>query len=467
MADTQIEISKLKAVKRFRSLTAQLPSQPPMLEGTGALIVVLLLLPKLMIGQQAQSKPGGESPLTITLQNAIERAKANNQQLLSANLNTALAREDRIQARAGLLPSLSYNNQYIYTQGNGTPSGVFVANDGVHIYNSQATIHEEVISLSHIAEYKRTVLAQAIAEAKAQVVARGIVATVAQNYYALVVAQRHYTNAQQSLKEAQSFVDITQKLEKGGEVARSDVLKAQIVLQQRQRDLQESQLAIEKARISVAVLIFPDYRTDFTVVDDLQTPLPLAPFSEIRALATEKNPNLRAAQITLQQESLGVKAAKAGYLPTFSFDYWYGINANEFAIYSGDRRNLGYSLQGSLNFPIWNWGTTKSKIRQAEFRRSQAQLDLSLTQKEVLSELNSLYAEAQSVLTQLDSLHNSLDMASESLRLILLQYQAGEVSVLEVVDAQTTLTQARNAHDDGLSRYRVALANLQTLTGTL
>jgi len=467
MAETQIEISKLKAVKRFRSLTAQLPSQPPMLEGTGALIVVLLLFPKLMIGQQAQSKPGGESPLTITLQNAIERAKANNQQLLSANLNTALAREDRIQAKAGLLPSLSYNNQYIYTQGNGTPSGVFVANDGVHIYNSQATIHEEVISLSHIAEYKRTVLAQAIAEAKAQVVARGILATVAQNYYALVVAQRHYTNAQQSLKEAQSFVDITQKLEKGGEVARSDVLKAQIVLQQRQRDLQESHLAIEKARISMAVLIFPDYRTDFTVVDDLQTPLPLVPFSEIRALATEKNPNLRAAQITVQQESLGVKAAKAGYLPTFSFDYWYGINANEFAIYSGDRRNLGYSLQGSLNFPIWNWGATKSKIRQAEFRRSQAQLDLSLTQKEVLSELNSLYAEAQSALTQLDSLHNSLDMASESLRLILMQYQAGEVSVLEVVDAQTTLAQARNAYDDGLSRYRVALANLQTLTGTL
>jgi hypothetical protein len=34
------------------------------------------------------------------------------------------------------------------------------------------------------------------------------------------------------------------------------------------------------------------------------------------------------------------------------------------------------------------------------------------------------------------------------------------------VDAQTTLTQARNAYDDGLVRYRVALGNLQTLTGT-
>ena len=53
------------------------------------------------------------------------------------------------------------------------------------------------------------------------------------------------------------------------------------------------------------------------------------------------------------------------------------------------------------------------------------------------------------------------------LRLTLLRYQAGEVGVLEVVDAQTTLIQARNPYDDRLVRYRVALAALQTLTGIL
>ena len=56
-------------------------------------------------------------------------------------------------------------------------------------------------------------------------------------------------------------------------------------------------------------------------------------------------------------------------------------------------------------------------------------------------------------------------LAEESLKLTLLRYQAGEVTVLEVVDAQTTLFTARNAYDDGLARYRVALAALQTLTG--
>jgi outer membrane protein TolC len=66
---------------------------------------------------------------------------------------------------------------------------------------------------------------------------------------------------------------------------------------------------------------------------------------------------------------------------------------------------------------------------------------------------------------QLTSLRHSLDLSKQSLDLTLLRYQAGEVSALEVVDAQSTLRDARNAVDDGLVRLRVSIANLQTLTG--
>jgi outer membrane protein TolC len=58
-----------------------------------------------------------------------------------------------------------------------------------------------------------------------------------------------------------------------------------------------------------------------------------------------------------------------------------------------------------------------------------------------------------------------MELSQDGLRLTLLRYQAGESTILEVADAQSTLVQARNAYDDGLVRYRLALANLQTLTG--
>src|SRR5213076_3226654 len=112
-------------------------------------------------------------------------------------------------------------------------------------------------------------------------------------------------------------------------------------------------------------------------------------------------------------------------------------------------------------------GAGRSKVRQAELRLQQARNDLTLTQRQLLANLESFYREADVASSQLASLRHSMELSADSLRLTLLRYQAGEVTVLEVVDAQTTLVQARNAYDDGLVRYRVALAALQTLTGTM
>jgi outer membrane protein TolC len=91
-------------------------------------------------------------------------------------------------------------------------------------------------------------------------------------------------------------------------------------------------------------------------------------------------------------------------------------------------------------------------------------MNFRLQQRELLSNLNSFYLEAETAASQIATFRQSLDLSEESLRLTLLRYEAGEATALEVVDAQSTLAQARNASDDGMLRYRLALANLQTLT---
>ena len=402
------------------------------------------------------------------MQTALGRARTYGQQYLAANIAAQLASEDRVQARAALFPTVSYLNQFIYTQPNGTPSGVFVANDGPHIYNSQIAVHGDLWAPGRRAEYQRTIAAEAVARARADIAARGLVAVVVQGYYGLVAAEHKDSNAQQSLQEAQQFLDITQKQERGGEVAHSDVVKAQILVEQRQRDAREARLGIEMARIGFGILLFPDYRRNYSVVDDLLTPTPLPPFPEVQALATKNSPELRAAQATVQQGTSEIRVARSGLYPSLSFDYFYGIDANTVAHYNREHLNqIGSVAQAQLTIPVWTWGAARSKVRQAELRLQQANLELSLAQRQLLANLNAFYLEAQAASTELASLRSSLDLSAESLRLSLLRYQAGEVSVLEVVDAQSTLAQARNAYDDGLVRYRVSLAAIQTLTGTL
>ncbi len=84
----------------------------------------------------------------------------------------------------------------------------------------------------------------------------------------------------------------------------------------------------------------------------------------------------------------------------------------------------------------------------------------------MLSELYQAYNEAGVARTSVETLRRTADLAADSLRLVNLRYQAGSSTVLDVVDAETTLTQSRNAYDDAQVRYRMALATLQTFTGS-
>jgi len=412
--------------------------------------------------------PPANAPLTLDLREALARARGFSQQFLAASTAASLAHEDRVQAKAALLPTLSDFTQYIYTQGNGTPSGVFVANDGVHVYNQQAAVHGDIYSAQKLADYRRTQAAEIAAQARRDIAVRGLAVVVAQSYYGAVSAQRHLENARRGVQEAQRFLDITQRQERGGEAAHADVIRAQLQLQQRQRDQVDAEAAVDRAKLTLAVLIFTDIGQPFNVLDDLKPDLEVLSDDQLSNRAVTGNPELRAAEAGVEQANFGLKSARGAYLPALTFDYFWGIDANVFGIHGpDDRSNLGSVVQGTMTVPVWNWGATRSRVRQAELVRQQAQTELTLARRQVDADVRGFTLEARTARAQLGSLRDSLDLAAESLRLTLLRYEAGESTALEVVDAQSTLNTSRNAYDDGLARYRLAVANIEVLTGTL
>jgi outer membrane protein TolC len=242
-------------------------------------------------------------------------------------------------------------------------------------------------------------------------------------------------------------------------------------MQERRRQLQEARLELLNAKLDLAVLIFPDFNENFEIGDDLHASVPLPTLEEVQRQAAQDNPELRAALAGVQEAGHDVTDARAGYLPSLALDYFYGIDSAQFAadgvVDSQKVHNLGSSASATLNIPVWNWGATQSRVKQAELRRAQAQRELSLAQRKLLAEMRSLYSEAETALNELAGLQRSAELASEGLRLATLRYKGGETTVLEVVDAQNSFAQANTNYQDGAVRYRVALANLQTLTGAL
>jgi outer membrane protein len=436
-------------------------SQLPVRCISTTLVFLFLAVPAL-----AQQTVASEtSPIRLTLAEALERARKNNVVYQGAVTEAQIAREDKKQAVAALLPSVNYNNSAIYTQGTGVDGQVrYIANNAVHEYISQGNVHE-VLDVAGIAEARRADAIASAAKARAQIASRGLVVTVVQSYYTAAAAGSKLESVQKAAQEGERFLKLTNDLEQGGEVAHSDVIKAELLVNDRRRQLQEARLTLRNARLDFAVLVFPDFNDNFQLVEDLHAPVELPSSTEVEAQAARDNPDLRAALESVNATEHGVSAARAGYFPSLDLDYFYGIDATHFATRTDGIPNLGSSAVVTLNIPVWNWGATQSKVKQAELERDQAKREMSLAQRKLIAELKSLYAEAETASGELSNLERSAELGVESLRLVTLRYKNGESTVLEVVDAQNTATAADAAYQDGAVRYRVALANLQTLTG--
>jgi outer membrane protein TolC len=414
-------------------------------------------------------------PLTLTLADALARAEKNSPQFQAAVTAVKLAHEGQVQAGAAMKPQLSYLTQYLNTQGNGiSPVGRFVTNDGVHVYRSWAVVKQDMPGSFFIdAGPRKAAYMKAVADAEQEVAQRGLNVTVTQDYYALLVAERGYATAQKSLQDTTHLLEISEALEKGGEVAHADVIRLQLEENQKENALEDARLAMSNAQLNLSVLLFPTFNENFTVVDDLDTPPPIPSFQQAEGMAKDRNPDLRAALAVYNASGVDVAMAKSAFFPSLGIEFDYGIEANAYALHSVNltapkvvQPNLGYFVTYSLSLPVWDWGTRMSNLHAAEDQRALARVNLSYAQKQMLSSLYNSYNEAAVAWNELGTLRRSVDLAARNLELVTMQYEAGETQVLSVLDAENSLEQARIADAAGAARYRNALAALQTLTGS-
>lgn len=422
------------------------------------------------------ANPGPSSPPpALSLDQAIAAAMANDPLYASSVSANGAAQMDHALARSALLPNATAHGQYLYTQPNGVKNQAgqigsqaaprFIANNAIREYAAQVMVNE-TIGVAGFADLQRTRALAAQSAADLESARRDLVLRVVQLYFGLLSAQDKLQVAAQARDEARDFADLTGKLENGREVAHADVVKADLEMQQREREWSDASLAEERARLDLGTLLFTDPRTPYTLSVRTAPPLPLE--SDVDAAAAKNNPDLRSALEARKAADAAVLSARAGYLPTLTFNYTYGIDAPEFAVNGPDRvHNLGYSASGSIDFPLWDWFATHDKVKQIQLQQKAARVALTSMQRTLIAQLQEFYHEAQVSGDQVASLRTSVQTAQESLRLTKLRYRAGEATALEVVDAQNSLALVESAQADGTLRYRVALANLQTLTGVL
>ena len=246
--------------------------------GPGATAWLLPVLLAASLGAQAQTvtntTTGSDTkpPLVITLQDAIARAKANDPKFRAALTELGLAHQDVVQSRAGLLPNVSYNMQFVYTQG----AVIRILQGAVTLPTTACTSTSRRAMCTRRCRracwrnIARSEAAEALARAKSEMAARGLVVTVVQAYYGYVVAQRKYATAQKArLRKPTTSSTSARNCRTAARWPTPTSSRPRIQDQQQQRDLQDALLAMNKSRLDLAVLLFPDFDQNFSVVDDL------------------------------------------------------------------------------------------------------------------------------------------------------------------------------------------------------
>ena len=409
----------------------------------------------------------------ITLDEAVQLAEKNEPTFAAALAQTHITKLDHSIAVAGLLPSVTYHNQYLFTQGNGSNDRIgqtansaaprFIANNAIHEYASEGIVNE-TIGLQPFSAVTRASAQEAQAAAEAEIARRGLFSAVVSLYYGVAAADTRLAVMQRAADEANHFFTLTRQREQAREAAHADVIKAELTQQQRTRDVGDAQLAASKAHLELGVLLFADPRTAFQT--ETAAPAVLTDRDEVEADASKNNPELKSALAALHASDADVLSARAAYLPDLALNFTYGVDAPQLAVNGPDNsRNLGYSASATLDIPVWDWLSTEHKVKQSEIHRDLAKVALSTAQRRLIANLSEFYDEASTARDQLASLDASVTDAQQSLHLTELRYTGGEGSVFEVVDAQNTLLAAETAQADGVVRYELALANLQTLTG--
>lgn len=419
------------------------------------------------------SLPTQAAPPTnpITLDEALRLADAQASAYQTAVLNEKIAAEDVKQAQAAFMPKIGAPLGYIYTSpAFGLPPGEprapsFISSDAIGEYQAFLNVSGDF----DIAGKLRATLAKnrallAAAHAGTDVARHALAQAVIEAYYGLALASADRAAAERSLAAAQEFEQITGLLLSGGEVAAVDLTRAQLQTLERRNELEKARVNEELAASSLRVLVGYDFTRPINAID-----LALALPSDTEYQQFKVNDVTRRAEFTQLDQQLRaahqeIRIARADRLPSFSYSINGGFQTDSMKASRLDEHS-GVSAGFSLNIPIFDWGASRSRERQARLQAQVAENERQIATRQFTQEFYAARAQVANALTRIALAREGVQKAQDNLDASIARYRAGEAQIIEVTDAQTTLVTQRSALYQALFDYQIGLAKLKRASG--
>jgi outer membrane protein TolC len=438
------------------------------------LAVLFALVCVLAHAQTPQTLPVNQSNQVVnplTLDEVLRLANAQASTFQSAVLQERIAAEDLKQARAAFLPKVSAPLSYIYTTpALGLPPGEprvqsFIANDAIGAYEALVNVSGDFDIAGKLrASLARNRALLAAAHAGTDVARRALAQAVIEAYYGLALANAQHRAAEGNLTAAEEFEHITALLLSGGEVAPVDLTRAQLQTLTRRDELERARVNEEVAAGALRVFIGYQF-TQPIVTTDLALAFPTdSEYQRFNPDDVSRRPEFIQLDQQLRAARQEIKIARADRLPSLSYSMNGGFDTDSL---KGPRlkEHTGVSAAISLNIPIFDWGATRSRERQAQLRAEIAENERILALRGFTQQFYATRAQATSAAARINLAREGVLKAQDNLTASIARYRAGEAQIVEVTDAQTTPVEQRTALYQAIFDYQTALARLKQATG--
>lgn len=407
----------------------------------------------------------------ITLDEALRLADAQASAYQTAVLNEKIAAEDVKQAQAAFMPKIGAPLGYIYTSpAFGLPPGEprapsFISADAIGEYQAFLNVSGDF----DIAGKLRATLAKnrallAAAHAGTDVARHALAQAVIEAYYGLALASADRSAAERSLAAAQEFEQITGLLLSGGEVAAVDLTRAQLQTLERRNELEKARVNEELAASSLRVLVGYDFTRPINAIDLALTLPSDTEYQQFKVNDVTRRPEFTQLDQQLRAAHQEIRIARADRLPSFSYSINGGFQTDSMKASRLDEHS-GVSAGFSLNIPIFDWGASRSRERQARLQVQVAENERQIATRQFTQEFYAARAQVANALFRIALAREGVLKAQDNLDASVARYRAGEAQIIEVTDAQTTLVTQRSALYQALFDYQIGLAKLKRASG--
>jgi outer membrane protein TolC len=432
-----------------------------------------VLLASVLAVSAAETNPPAWLSRPLSLADTLNTALAQNATILKAKNDLEASHGVVVQTRAVALPQLLASGQYKYTDPNAIEGFLPGSTQPNQNWNAGLQIVQNIYMGGKLVAAIRA--ADATKQQAVAVYRTAVADTLLQvrlAYYDVLLAAQQITVREASVKLLQKELEDQHHRYDAGTVPHFNVLRAEVAVANERPALIQARNNYRITKNNLANLLGYDLPRDIweDVPLNLTDTLDTAPFAvnlpDAIQQALASRTELTVARKSIELHKLNVVSAKAGYQPTVSVFAGYDwFNAKFTAPVELDHDIRGWNAGAQLNWNIFDGALTAGKVTQAKALYQKSQTDLVDQSRQIELAVRTAYSEFIQARETLESQAKVQEQADEALREANARAEAGTGTQLDVLDAETSLTQARTTQIQAQHDYVAARARLERAIG--